>query len=122
MKNVLKIRTLAFIFLAFGCGEDDPSPEGPSNYWGCWTEATGTAGAYDIILAGKASTFHAFILGVDCAAVDSVAVVRDGFFSGDTLILKSSAGRFWCLLEGDVLTYAGPNVLNVLPPVKFVRK
>lgn len=89
-------------------------------YWGCWTEATGKLGVYDITLSGDYSDFHNITIGNDCGS-QLVASLDIGFFRNDTLILDNGQYEFWCYLKGDTLLYSA-NLHNITPTIEKLVK
>ena len=107
MKNLI---LLAFLPLV-GCldlEEIEPVSLEPSTsyeYWGCWTEATGKAGVYDLGLTENPSGLHTLTFGTVCG-VDTAASMNIGFFRNDTLILDNGDFEFWGYIANDTLVYS----------------
>jgi len=125
MKKLLVV----FIILSFaGCKKDDPKKDPPVNtnvapvyaqYWGCWTEAYGTVGVYDIILTENPTEPHDFQFGTSCVPEVSIPALSAGVFRNDTLILDNGTFEYWCFVENDTLLYAAYGVVS--SPEKFIK-
>lgn len=120
-----------FILFSFGCKKEDtpepsnnstttqpPPPTQSITYWGCWREATGNTGAYDIILIENQAEPHTLQFGTLCVG-DPILVQDIGIFRNDTLILDNGMFEYWCFIENDTLLYSVyiPNAI----PEKFVK-
>ena len=105
MKKLLVFCLVAVAF--FSCQEEPDIQllEDQDSYWGCWTEATGKSGVYDVKISGNSSDFHNITIGDQCGS-QLVASFDIGFFRNDTLILDNGQYEFWCYLKGDTLLYS----------------
>lgn len=76
------------------------------DYWGCWEEASGNTGVYDIILTENSSEPHKFQFGTNCIPVTSIPAQDIGVFRNDTLILDNGVYEYWCIIVDDTLHYS----------------
>lgn len=129
---LLTIFLSIFLFLIFSCGkEDEVSPSEVSrvqesedqkdslnpvnikdNYWGCWKEATGKQGVYDITLTEADTGMHNITFSFDCSK-NPLLSMDIGYFRNDTLILDNGLYEFWCYIQRDTLYYSVNNLGNL---------
>lgn len=121
MKKLIVILIIQLLILS-SCTEevDTLSIEDQATYWGCWTEATGKNGVYDVKLSGNSFEFHNITIGNDCGS-QLVASFDIGFFRNDTLILDNGQYEFWCYLKGDTLLYSA-NLQAITPTIEKLIK
>ena len=102
MKKLIAFSLIAFVL--FSC-EELEFRLNKNAYWGCWVEATGKPGVYDLKLAGEGLHFYSATLGHDCG--DKIVVFLEaGVFRNDTLFLDNGQHEFRCYLQGDTLLYS----------------
>lgn len=85
---------------------NEPGPLPYAGYWGCWTEATGKPGVYDMILIEDTISLHSVELVTSCTSGTVGPAQNIGFFRNDTLILDNGIYEFWCFIENDTLLYS----------------
>jgi len=127
MKSVIALLLIGAVIFIYSCKkEDTPEPSSGSttntttsqppptppvvDYWGCWREATGKTGVYDIVLTEDTAGPHIIELATSCAPV--VPSQDIGIFRNDTLILDNGTIEYWCFIVGDTMLYSAyfPNV------------
>ena len=132
MKTVITL-LLVVIFISACKKEDTPPPENNSttnntttspppyaDYWGCWREATGKPGVYDIILTENQAKPHTFQFATLCVGEPNIPPQDIGVFRNDTLILDNGTFEYWCFIENDTLLYSA-YIANVPAPERFVK-
>lgn len=123
--NLIFMKTIATLLLItivlFSCKKEEPptpsnstttinttnTPPPPyADYWGCWREATGKIGAYDIILTEDTVTPHIFEFATLCIPEPIIPAQPLGIFRNDTLILDNGIYEYWCFIVGDTMLYS----------------
>ena len=120
MKKLLVFCLVAVALFSCQKENDIQLLEDQASYWGCWTEATGKNGVYDVKLSGNSSEFHNITIGDNCG-LQLVASFDIGFFRNDTLILDNGQHEFWCYLKGDTLLYSA-NLKAITPTIEKFTK
>lgn len=104
----IEMKHLQFLILItfFSCG-DLVGPEKNEAYLGCWKEATGKKGFFDLRIS-RTSEGYEVTLGEDCG-LNSNLIVQNGFFEEDTLHFHNGVQEYWFHLVGDTLRYSQEN-------------
>jgi hypothetical protein len=124
----MKIYTFLILALLTACSQDDEmqpmndiiTNDAQSDFWGCWGEASGNHGYYDIVLEYNPEGRHTITLGDDCKDGRIVASADVGYFRGDTLILDDGINQIMCYIAYDTLYYFAE--LYPLEAERFVKK
>lgn len=137
MKTIIKLSLIAIVIFFGACKKEDPPPPNNNstsnnitvppppppppyaNYWGCWREATGKPGVYDIILTEDTITPHIFEFATACVPEPAIPPQAVGVFRNDTLILDNGIFEYWCFIIGDTMLYSAyvPSPI----PEKFIK-
>ncbi len=106
MSRLLKVLVIALIIISCDESEGDSVNEinETANYWGCWKEANGNIGVYDIILTENQTEPHTFTIGEDCESLNLGEY--DAVFRNDTLIIDDGLYEYWCFIVQDTLYYS----------------